>query len=233
MKPRKALRSADDPDKANQGALNHGTRGDGLAELLADEITSRVLAPGARLDEVTLATRFGLSRTPVRDALRQLEATGLVERRPFRGAVVSAPDAAALATMFMAAGEIEASCARLAALTMSAAERNAMRRNHEKMSDLVRAGKRSDYADANMFFHDRIYAGAHNSILEGFARDLRRRLMPFRRAQFNTIERLGQSFTEHDEIVQAIERGQGDEAAARMRFHMRLVEAAFEGLSAS
>jgi DNA-binding GntR family transcriptional regulator len=116
-------------------------------------------------------------------------------------------------------------------MAMTASERNGLRRSHEKMSDLVRAGNRSGYADANTLFHDLIYTGAHNAILEGFARDLRRRLMPFRRAQFNTIERLGLSFAEHGEIVVAIERGQGDEAGARMRYHMRLVEAAFEGLT--
>lgn len=227
------MTSQNEPERDAPGKpLFATTRGDGLVESLADEITSGALAPGSRLDEVTLANRFGTSRTPVREALRQLEATGLVERRPYRGAVVSAPTPTRLAEMFVAAGEIEANCARLAALAMTAAERNSFRRAHDKMSDLVRGGDPTAYAEGNAAFHDRIYAGAHNAFLEGFSRDLRRRLMPFRRAQFHTADRLALSFAEHEDIVRAIERGQADEAAFRMRYHMRLVEAAFEGVSA-
>ncbi len=206
------------------------TRGDGLAERLADEITASVFGPGVRLDEVTLAARYGTSRTPVREALRQLEATGLVERRPYRGAVVSAPSPQRLAEMFVAAGEIEANCARLAATAMTATERNGLRKLHDKMGDLARSKNRDAYAEANVNFHEKLYVGAHNATMGGFGRDLRRRLMPFRRAQFQSGDRLAQSFKEHEDIVRAIERGQGDEASTLMRHHMRLVEAAVDNL---
>lgn len=206
------------------------TRGDGLVELLADEISASVFPPGSRLDEVTLAARYGVSRTPVREALRQLEATGLIERRPFRGAIVSAPSPQLLADMFASAGEIEAICARLSATTMTTAERNALRKAHDKMSDLVRAKNRDGYSEANLAFHDKLYAGSHNVTLAGFARDLRRRLLPFRRTQFQSGDRLAQSYAEHEQIVRAIERKNGDEAAESMRHHTRLIETPDEPL---
>lgn len=207
------------------------TRGDNLAERLADDITASVFEPGSRLDEVRLAARYGTSRTPVREALRQLEATGLVERRPYRGAIVTSPSPELLAEMFTAASEVEASCARLAALAMTAAERNALRKTHDKMGEVARATNRDGYAEANAAFHERIYAGTHNTTLGALGRDLRRRLMPFRRAQFQADDRVRQSHDEHEGIVRAIERGNADEAASLMRQHIRLVEAAVEEVS--
>ena len=107
---------------------------------------------------------------------------------------------------------------------MTTAERNALRKAHDKMGELARAKHRDAYSDANIAFHDRLYVGSHNVTLAGFARDLRRRLQPFRRSQFESNERLAQSFAEHEKIVVAIERGKGDEAAALMRHHTRLAE---------
>ena len=204
------------------------TRGDNLAERLADDITASVFPPGSRLDEVRLAARYGTSRTPVREALRQLEATGLVERRPYRGAIVSLPSAALLAEMFTAAGEVEASCARLAAQAMTAAERIALRKAHDRMGEIARAMNGEAYADANSAFHERLYAGTHNATMSGLGRDLRRRLMPFRRAQFQAAERIQESHAENEEIVRAIERGNAEDAANLMRHHMRLAETAAE-----
>ena len=225
---RNARRANDETKRAPPVAI---TRGDNLVERLAGEIAASVFPPGSRLDEVTLATRYGVSRTPVREALRQLESTGLIERRPFRGAIVSQPTPDALADMFVAASEIEATCARLAALSMSAADRNALRRTHDKMGDVARAKGKDAYHDVNIAFHERIYAGAHNATMATVARDLRRRLAPFRRGQFDAANRVPQSYAEHEEIVRAIERGNGEEAATLMRQHMRQVEASIEDIA--
>jgi DNA-binding GntR family transcriptional regulator len=70
--------------------MNHPSR---LREAIEDEIVTGRLAPGTRLEEATLAEKFGVSRTPIREALLHLAASGLVEIRPRRGAMVSAPDA--------------------------------------------------------------------------------------------------------------------------------------------
>ena len=185
------------------------------------------LAPGFRLDEHLLAQRFGVSRTPVREALRQLAATGLIEMRPRRGALVAAVTPDDLDTMFVAMAEMEASCARLAALSMTPLERRRLQALHESMADLVRAGEPEAFADANQTFHLKLYAGAHNAVIGDFTSSLRRRLAPFRRAQFRTVGRLPRSYAEHEAVVRAILAGDAAGAHAAMLRHVGLVEDAF------
>src|ERR1700726_5318277 len=94
------------------------TRAEGLRLQLADEIVRGALPPGAALDETDIARRFSVSRTPVREALRQLVASGLVEARAHRGAVVAQPSIDRLTGMFEAMAELEAIWAGLAAERM-------------------------------------------------------------------------------------------------------------------
>ena len=94
-----------------------------VEQQIADDILSGRLAPGAKLDEQTLAARFEVSRTPVREALRQLLGTGLVESIPRRGAVVTSFGPERLSQLYEAIGELETLCARLAAQRMTAIER--------------------------------------------------------------------------------------------------------------
>lgn len=102
------------------------TRTEALRLQIADEIISGVLEPGTPLDEQELAARFGVSRTPVREAIRQLAASGLVSVRPHRGAVVALPTPTQLDDMFEAMGELEALCAGLAARNMTVPERRGL-----------------------------------------------------------------------------------------------------------
>src|SRR5213080_3004855 len=108
------------------------TRAEELRLQLADEIVRGALAPGSPLDETDIARRFSVSRTPVREALRQLAASGLVDARAHRGAVVARPSPARLTGMFEAMAELEALCAGLAAERMPAAERQALEALHEQ-----------------------------------------------------------------------------------------------------
>src|SRR5271169_448955 len=103
------------------------TRAEELRLQLADEIVRGGLPPGAALDETDLARRFNVSRTPVREALRQLAASGLVDARAHRGAVVAQPSIERLSGMFEAMAELEALCAGLAAERMTPAERHRLR----------------------------------------------------------------------------------------------------------
>src|SRR5215475_12989392 len=138
------------------------TRAERIRQRLADDILRGVYPPGARLDESGLAKRFNLSRTPVREALRQLASAGLVEMRPRRGVIVSLPSDTALAEMFEVMGELEASCARLAAQRMSPAERVRLELVHGRAREAVRNNDRNTYRLLNFEFHDVIYHGAHN-----------------------------------------------------------------------
>jgi DNA-binding GntR family transcriptional regulator len=209
------------------------TRAEQLCAEIADAILSGSLAPGSRLDEQGLADRYDVSRTPVREALRLLAATGLIEVRPRRGATVTQVSSAQLVELFVAMGEIEATCARLAALSMSPIERRQLEALHERMAGIVDAGDEGAYAEANVDFHSRIYKGTHNSIIEEMATGLRRRLSPFRRAQFRAAGRLASSHREHGTVVDAVIRGDAEQAHQSMLRHVNLVEDAFEQLSTS
>src|SRR2546423_228451 len=116
------------------------TRAEELRLQLADEIVRGQLAPGAPLDETDIARRFSVSRTPVREALRQLAASGLIEARAHRGAVVARPTLERLTEMFEAMAELEALCAGLAAERMPAAERARLEAIHQGMRVLRPCG---------------------------------------------------------------------------------------------
>jgi DNA-binding GntR family transcriptional regulator len=209
------------------------TRAERLAGQISNAILSGEFPPGARLDEQQLAGRFGVSRTPVREALRQLATSGLIDLRPRRGALVASVTPEELQTMFAAMAEMEAACARLAALNMTADERQALRQLQETMADLVQRGDPDAYADANQSFHLAIYAGRHNPVLTDFTAHLRSRLAPFRRAQFRASNRLPKSWDEHSAVVQAILAEDGPGAHAAMLRHVDLVEDAFDEFASS
>ncbi|WP_035692291.1 GntR family transcriptional regulator [Azospirillum halopraeferens] len=203
--------------------LRAGTTVDQMVRVLADEIVRGLLAPGEKLDEGGLAERFGVSRTPVREALRQLSTMDLAERQPNRRAVVRAITGERLAEMFDAMGELEAACARLSALRMTAAERRALEDLHRRSADPVRSGAREAYEEANVRFHTLLYEGSHSGYLRDLVMAIRARLAPFRRAQFKVPGRLARSLAEHDAIVAAILRGDGEGAAAAARAHVLTV----------
>lgn len=203
------------------------TRTESLRLQIADEIVSGALEPGAPLDEQELADRFGVSRTPVREAIRQLSASGLVSVRPHRGAVVALPTPRQLDDMFEAMAELEALCAGLAARNMTVPERRALEGLHQDLRVLVQKGDPARYHETNEAFHAAIYAGSHNGYLAEITLMTRTRVAPFRRAQFRASGRLGGSYQEHDLIVQAILRGDQPGAVEAMRAHIDIVRDAF------
>ena len=135
-----------------------------LRHQLADEIMSGALAPGAALDETELARRFAVSRTPVREAIRLLDASGLVEARPHRAAVVARPTHRRLIGMFEAMAELEALCAGFSAERMTGADRGALEAAHEELRALIQGGDPQRYHESNEAFRLRqIYARARKT----------------------------------------------------------------------
>jgi DNA-binding GntR family transcriptional regulator len=212
---RRIGRAAPYPDKI--------TRAEELRLQLADEIVRGVLPPGAALDESDIARRFSVSRTPVREALRQLVASGLVEARAHRGAVVAQPSIDRLTGMFEAMAELEALCAGLAAERMTPAERHRLEAVHEELRVLSHAGNPDRFHEVNERFHNTIYAGSQNDYIAEITLATRVRVQPFRRAQFRNLGRLAKSHAEHDRVVVAILRGDRLGAAVAMRAHIELV----------
>jgi len=214
-------------------SADNPTLADRLATAIADGILSGALKPGVRLDEMGLADQHGVSRTPVREALRQLSLSGLIDMRPRKGAIVSKATPDQVESLFVAMAEMEATCARLAAISMTPIERRRLQARHEAMLVLANAGETEAYSDANVAFHGAIYAGSHNAPLADYAMSLRRRVGPFRRAQFQVEGRLVRSNQEHDAVVRAILSGDAAGAHAAMLHHVSLVEDAFEAFAAT
>lgn len=204
------------------------TRTERLAEDIAEAVISGEFSPGFRLEEQMLAERFGVSRTPVREALRQVAATGLVEIRPRRSAVVASATPHKLEELFGAMAELEATCARLCAIGMTQLERRRLQALSETMREIAAVGDPEAFADANQTFHTQIYAGGHNATIAEMASNLRLRLAPFRRAQFRAPGRLARSLAEHDEVVDAILAADAQRAHAAMLHHVSLVEDTYE-----
>jgi DNA-binding GntR family transcriptional regulator len=199
---------------------HRGLLSDRIRNALTDQIASGELPAGVALDEQQLADRFGASRTPVREALRQLAASGLVEVRPRRGGVVARMTPERIMDMFETTAEIEAMCVRLATYRMTPLERSGLIELHEASRAMVANGDFDAYDRFNHTFHECIYNATHNAFLAEQAISLRTRLSAFRRTQLRHPERLHRSAEEHQAIMEAIAEGDGEAASRRMRAHM-------------
>jgi DNA-binding GntR family transcriptional regulator len=199
------------------------TRAADLQARLADAIVNGVYLPGAKLDEQELADAFGVSRTPVREALKHLAVTGLVALRPHRGAIVATITPSNLSHLFETMAELEALCAGFAAARMRTAARRELRVMHEGASGLVAAGDPVAYSQYNLLFHSAIYRGSANPYLAEATLAIRTRLAPFRGAQFRIPERLSRSQAEHQAVLDAILVEDRQAAAGAMRDHLLTV----------
>lgn len=162
-----------------------------------------------------------------------LAASGLVEVRAHRAAVVAQPSAGQLAGMFEAMAELEALCAGFAAERMTSVERRELEDIHDELRVMIQSGDPQRYHEVNEFFHGRIYTGAHNAYLAELTLSTRARVQPFRRAQFRNLGRLAKSHAEHNRVVQAILRGEQSVAASAMYAHIVTVRDEYEAYTDS
>lgn len=204
-----------------------------LRDRIEDRIATGVYAPGERLDETALAEQFGVSRTPVREALQQLAAGGLVELRGRRGAIVSAPDAGRLLEMFDVMAELEAMCGRLAARRLVVEDEAALTETLRCCQDAADSGDPDAYYYENERFHRAIYAASGNRFLAEQATALHKRLAPFRRLQLRVRNRMRNSRDEHAAIVTAIIDGDSVLAAKLLRGHVAIQGERFSDLIAT
>jgi len=200
---------------------------------LENAIVDGQYPPGSRLDPEALAREFECSRTPIREALQQLEASGLVQILPKRGTYVSEWSATDLAERFEVMAEVEAMCARLAARRITDAELTVFEAVHEACRQLAEGGEVEAYYLRNSDFHHCIYRATHNAFLEQEAMRLHAMLQPYRRMQLQVRNRMTRSFAEHDAVVAAIRAGDGDAAAEAMRAHVVIQGDRFHDLLAA
>jgi DNA-binding GntR family transcriptional regulator len=213
--------------------IKAGTRAEKLREAIEEGIATGAFAPGMHLDETELAQRFGVSRTPLREALIQLSSMGIVVLRPRRGALVAEVTPQRLLEMFEVMAELEAMCGRLAARRMSADDHEVLMRAHKACEAACRAENPDAYYHENEQFHYAIYAGSHSGFLIEQTTAMHRRLRPYRRLQLRVRNRLATSFSEHNGVVEALIAGDAEVASERLRQHILVQGERFTDLLAS
>lgn len=196
---------------------------DSLIRILEDDILDSRLKPGDRLDEQSLARRFEVSRTPIREALRHLASSGLVEIRKNQGATVRRLTTSELIEMFQVMAEYEGLSARLSARRMTPGEMDEMRLRHDECASLANSRDYDGFFAANNAFHEAIFVGSHNDFLQAESRKLRNRVNVYRRHITTQPRRMQKSVMEHGRIVEAIEAGDEEAAHRLMREHVDVI----------
>jgi len=203
---------------------------DRIRAALLHDIEQGLLLPGTALDEKQLADRFGVSRTPVREALLLLAAQSLVRIVPRSGIHVHAPEPSELVSMLEALSELEAVVVRLCTLRMSHQQRQAVDGLCQTTHDAAAQADRHAYEAANEKFHEALYQGCGNEIVVDQVRQLRLRLTAFRRRIRDQPGRLQSSAAEHREIIDGLLANNVDRAAQAMREHISAKGRAFADL---
>ncbi|MCF3935382.1 GntR family transcriptional regulator [Acuticoccus sp. M5D2P5] len=197
-----------------------GSRADEIVKMLEEELLAGSLAPGERLDERGLAARFGTSRTPVREALQRLSASGIVTVQSRQGASVAQLDVADLFDSFTVNAELEALAASQAARRILPDQRDTMAEMHKVCAAAARAGDHIAFNEANGRFHAVIIAASHNRILAAQIRTAQLFTAPYRRRITFQPGRMLVSVEEHQRIVDAILANDAESAAGEMRLHV-------------
>ena len=198
--------------------------GDTLANVLrrriADDILAGVHLPGARLDERSLAEEFGVSRTPVREALQQLVASGLARSKPHSGTVVQSVEPSRVASLCEASILLESLCARLAATRITAVELGRLWKIHANCATCHAADDADGYALENRKFHSAIIDATQNKDLADSVEFCRLRIAPFQRTPFKSWDRREASQREHKRIIEALAKSDQQEAEEAMTRHL-------------
>ncbi|MGN6551365.1 MAG: GntR family transcriptional regulator [Pararhizobium sp.] len=210
-----------------------GRTADRIREDLEQAIVAAEFADGERLDEVTLSIRFAVSRTPVREALHALAASGLVEMIPRRGVFVRYPSFVKVVEMFDVMAEMEAMCGRLAARRITEAELAALEEAAVACEKALEEGDSDQYYRENERFHHVLYRASGNTFLAEEASRLHKRLKPFRRLQLRVRGRMKQSMREHRDVQEAVREGDAERASRILRRHISVQGEKFNDLMAS
>jgi DNA-binding GntR family transcriptional regulator len=195
-------------------------RTENVTSSLEADIIEGQLLPGERLEERTLAERFGVSRTPIREALRRLSASGLVEEQAGSGCIVARISMPELFEIFEFVNELEACAARLAAERIDAEMAAQLKSAAEDCVRIASTGKVLSYSRANLRFHEILYKASRNRFLESAIRQVSARAAVFRRQALSLPGWVTTSAQEHVAIAEAVVSHDQDQAERLMAAHM-------------
>lgn len=188
---------------------------------MKEMIISGELAPHTRLVELQFAAEFGVSRTPVREALKRLMADKLVHADPVRGLVVHEPEPNEIQDVYLVRELLEGLATRLAAQRIRPEELQRLRAILDSMHEGLKNGQTEIVVNANMAFHDVIYRAAGNETLQRLVRDLSDFVRRFSTEAFSSGPRVHTVFDEHEAILKALEEHDPEAAEAASTRHLR------------
>jgi len=188
-----------------------------VAELLRERIFSRELPPGSWIDELKLADSYGISRTPLREALKVLATEGLVTMKVRRGAYVTEVNEKDLTDVYHLLSLLESDAAGVVAATATPAQLAELQSLHDELE--AASGIRSRFFEINEAFHRRLLALADNRWRDQMVNDLRKVMKLNRHNSLLKSGRIEESLAEHRALMAALTSGQVDAAVQCMRQH--------------
>ncbi len=198
------------------------TFADQVRHAILQDMASGALRPGEPLDEKRLCERFGVSRTPVREAFLQLVAQGFAVNEARSSVTIPKLSLQRLRNVLELIAELEATSARLAAKRATASERQLIQTTFEQCRQAARDGDATAYELANDAFHQSIYAASHNDLLDEQVRQMRTRVAGYTRNRFDSPGRIERSVDEHRAVALAIAAGDSTAASQAMFEHIAI-----------
>jgi DNA-binding GntR family transcriptional regulator len=187
---------------------------------IEDGIRSGDLPPGTAIDEAEFMRKYQISRTPLREAMLQLQAQGLLTSQPRGGMIVTKMNLQQLLSLWELLAEMEGLCARLACERMTEDERNQLAQVLDAAIPVVEANDLEAWKAANKEFHERIYRGSRNPFLREHIFQIRARTGAYRQHAFGAIGHLQASWAQHMDVVKAILNHDGAAAYTAMVRHL-------------
>ncbi len=193
-------------------------------ESLREAIITGKLGPGERLMEIQMAEEMGVSRTPVREAIRKLELEGLVVMIPRKGAYVAGLSLKDIADVFEIRGALEGLAAGLAAERITDGELEDLERYLVKISEEIETGDLNRVVETDTDFHSLIYGASRNNRLSQIISNLREQIQRFRTTSLSYPGRMKIAVEEHRKIVEAISSRDGELARKLAQEHIENAE---------
>ncbi|MBL8473191.1 MAG: GntR family transcriptional regulator [Rhodocyclaceae bacterium] len=191
-----------------------------VAERLRIRILNQEFPPGGWIDEQAIAAQYGISRTPLREALKVLASEGLVDLKPRRGCYVAEVNDADIADIFAVLALLEGRCAADATRGLRADELRMLEKLHEKLERCAASEDIDGFFEINQQFHRRVQEFCGNRWLMQMIEDLRKVVKLNRRHSLDVEGRLARSLVEHRSIMDAMRRGDVAAAELAMRTHI-------------
>jgi DNA-binding GntR family transcriptional regulator len=187
---------------------------------IREMIRRGALVVGQKIVEKKLCEELGISRTPLREALRSLSSEGLIHLVPNKGAFVSQPSPEEIRDLFEVMTTLEGTCARIAAERMEPESLAQLEALHQELEQHAAAGDRESYISANHRYHTFVQERTGNQVLNELINGLRQKILLYRYRQLYVQDRLAKSIQEHRSLLEAFRRGDPQQAEQLMKLHL-------------